>query len=53
MDQVLDYARRAGVAVEVSEDDGDVLLTIDDTEERFFGWDVEAMCERIDAAAEV
>ena len=53
MDQVLDYARRAGVAVNVAEDDGDVVLTIDGREERYFGWDVEAMCARIDAAAEV
>ena len=53
MDQVLDYARRADVAVEVAEDDGDVVLTIGDCVERYFGWDVEAMCARIDAAAEV
>ena len=50
--QVMDYARRAGVAIDVAEDDGDVILTIDGHDLRFFGWNVEAMCERIDAAAE-
>ncbi len=51
-DQVMDYARRAGVAVDVYEDDGDVILTIDGADERYMDWDVEAMCARIDAAAE-
>lgn len=50
-EQVMDYARRAGVAIDVAEDDGDVVLTIDGSEERYMGWDVEAMCARIDAAA--
>jgi hypothetical protein len=53
-EQVMDYARRAGVAVDVyQEKDGvSVILTIDGHDLRFFGWNVEAMCAQIDAAAE-